>query len=141
MDLWLSFFLKKDINVVTHPFSLVYKEEDKEAIGSPLLKEELEPLYHLHLSKEPVEISENIIYLGEIPSIHSYEKRESIGEIKQGNGMVDDEILEDSAIFYKRANALFIITGCSHAGICNIISYVKEVCHKDRIYGVIGGLI
>lgn len=130
---------KKDINVVTHPLSLVYKEEEGEDIGSPLLKEDLENLCHLYLSKEPVEISENITYLGEIPLVHAFEKRETIGKIKQEEIMVEDEVLEDSAIVYKGEKGLFIITGCSHAGICNIISYAKKVCQEDRIYGVIGG--
>ncbi|HKL42815.1 MAG TPA: MBL fold metallo-hydrolase, partial [Clostridia bacterium] len=34
---------------------------------------------------------------------------------------------------------LVIITGCSHAGICNIIDYAKKVCNEDRIIDVIGG--
>jgi len=32
-----------------------------------------------------------------------------------------------------------VITGCSHAGICNIIEYAKKVCNEDRVYDVIGG--
>lgn len=36
-------------------------------------------------------------------------------------------------------NGLVIITGCSHAGICNIIEYAKKVCNEERVYDVIGG--
>ncbi len=33
-----------------------------------------------------------------------------------------------------------IITGCSHAGICNITEHAKKVCDDDRIVAIIGGL-
>jgi 7,8-dihydropterin-6-yl-methyl-4-(beta-D-ribofuranosyl)aminobenzene 5'-phosphate synthase len=35
---------------------------------------------------------------------------------------------------------LVIITGCSHAGICNITEYGREVCGETRVIGIIGGL-
>ena len=40
---------------------------------------------------------------------------------------------------YKSEKGLFVITGCSHSGICNIIEYAKEVCKDNRVYGVLGG--
>ena len=52
---------------------------------------------------------------------------------------VDDNIEEDSAIVYKGNEGLFIITGCSHSGICNIIEYAKKICNENRILGIIGG--
>lgn len=51
----------------------------------------------------------------------------------------EDNLKDDSAIVYKSNKGLFIITGCSHSGICNIIEYAKKVCNEDKIYGVIGG--
>ncbi len=46
--------------------------------------------------------------------------------------------MDDSALVYKGNKGLFIITGCSHSGICNIIDYAKKVCQEKRVYGVIG---
>ena len=40
---------------------------------------------------------------------------------------------------HESTDGLFIITGCSHSGICNIIEYAKRVCSNARIAGVIGG--
>ena len=48
-------------------------------------------------------------------------------------------MLDDSAIVYKGKEGLFIITGCSHSGICNIIEQAKKVCEDERISAVIGG--
>ena len=52
---------------------------------------------------------------------------------------IDDTINDDSVIVYKSEKGLFVITGCSHSGICNIIEYAKKVCNDNRLYGVIGG--
>ncbi|AKL94749.1 hypothetical protein CACET_c12840 [Clostridium aceticum] len=34
---------------------------------------------------------------------------------------VDDYVLDDTAIVYKSEKGIYIITGCSYSGICNII--------------------
>ena len=39
----------------------------------------------------------------------------------------------------KTKDGLVIVTGCSHAGICNIIEYAKSVTGESRIACVIGG--
>jgi 7,8-dihydropterin-6-yl-methyl-4-(beta-D-ribofuranosyl)aminobenzene 5'-phosphate synthase len=33
-----------------------------------------------------------------------------------------------------------VITGCSHAGICNITEYAREVTGEQKVASVIGGL-
>lgn len=48
-------------------------------------------------------------------------------------------MLDDTAIAYKSENGIYIITGCSHSGICNIIEHAKKVCNDNRVLGVIGG--
>ncbi len=130
---------KINIELISHPDSFYYKEENKENIGSPLSQEELTKVCTLNLSKEPMKVSKNIIFLGEIPSSNAFETRKTIGKSEKDGFMVEDEVLEDSAICYKSEKGLFIITGCSHSGICNIIEYAKKVCNENRIYGVIGG--
>lgn len=52
---------------------------------------------------------------------------------------MDDYILDDSALVYNSTKGIFIITGCSHSGICNIIEYAKRVCNNQNVLGVIGG--
>lgn len=131
---------KKNIEVIAHPNCFNYKEDANELyIGSPLSKEEINEFCILNLSKEPVKVSENIIYLGEIPVLNDFEPRYSIGKSIIDGEKIDDNIIDDSAIVYKSEKGLFVITGCSHSGICNIIEYAKKVCNDDRVYGVIGG--
>lgn len=139
----LEHFIKtiqnKNIKLIAHPHCFYKKYFEKEYIGAPVTKEILEENFKLNLSNVPIQISENIIYLGEIPSLNDFENREIIGNYENKNELVDDYVKDDSAIVYKSSKGLFIITGCSHSGICNIIEYAKKVCKENRIYGVIGG--
>lgn len=131
---------KRNIELIAHPDCFNYKEDATGLyIGSPLGKNELSKICKLNLSKEPVQISEHITYLGEIPTLNDFELRYSIGKSIVNDEKIDDTINDDSAIVYKSDEGLFIITGCSHSGICNIIEYAKKVCNDNRIYGVIGG--
>lgn len=131
---------KRNIELIAHPKCFDYKEDATGLyIGSPLSKKELSKVCRLNLSKEPVQISEHITYLGEIPTLNDFETRYSIGKSIVNGEKVDDTINDDSAIVYKSDKGLFVITGCSHSGICNILEYAKKVCNDNRIYGVIGG--
>ncbi len=108
-------------------------------ICSPILEDELKGLCTLTLSKEPVKISDNIIFLGEIPKINNFEDRKIIGQQRGQDGFVDDYIKDDTALVYKAKMGIYIITGCSHSGICNIIEYAKNVTGEEKVLGVIGG--
>ena len=57
---------------------------------------------------------------------------------KTPEGYVPDFILENSALVFETDAGIYIITGCSHAGICNICAYAKEL-FKKPILGIIGG--
>ena len=131
---------KRDIELISHPACFYYKEDNTGLyIGSPLKKEELEKKCNLNLTDKPIKISKNIYYLVEIPTIYDFEKRYSIGKTIINGDKEDDYIKDDSAIVYKSNEGIFVITGCSHSGICNIIEYAKKVCNDNRVIGVIGG--
>lgn len=138
----LTYFFreKRKIELIAHPECFNDKEDEfGVSIGCPLSREELSKVCHLKLSKEPVQVSEHMTYLGEIPIFNDFELRYSVGKSIVNGEKVDDTIKDDSAMVYRSDKGLFIITGCSHSGICNIIEYSKKVCKDKRIYGVIGG--
>jgi len=89
--------------------------------GCPISKNELEEKFTLNLTKYPFSISEKLFFLGEIESNSSKD-------------------VDDSALVYRTEKGLFIITGCSHSGIENIVNYAKKVLKEDRIYGILGGM-
>ena len=108
-------------------------------IGSLLSQEEISRRTDLQLSKSPVWITDKLVYLGEIERSNNFEALKPIGKVNKDGVWTDDYLLDDSALAYKTKDGLVIITGCSHAGICNIIEYAKKVCDETRIIDIIGG--
>lgn len=133
----LKYFLqeKRDIEIIAHPDTFIYREDETGVISSPLAERMVSERCDLRLCRDPVMVSEDLIYLGEIPQLLPFEKRIPIGKTEKG----DDYILDDSALVYRKKEGIFIITGCSHSGICNIIEYAKRITGEEQICGVIGG--
>jgi 7,8-dihydropterin-6-yl-methyl-4-(beta-D-ribofuranosyl)aminobenzene 5'-phosphate synthase len=46
---------------------------------------------------------------------------------------------DQAALVNVKDKGLLVLTGCSHAGIVNILRYARKLTGIDRIYGVIGG--
>ena len=113
--------ISKNINLVAHPKIFEKKiDTDGTSYGCPVSKKELDNNFSLKLSKSPYYISENLIFLGEIEHNTS-------------------EDIDDSALTYVKNDKIFIITGCSHAGIINIINYAKKITGINNVYGILGG--
>ena len=132
-------FDPSETQLIAHPGALMKKVYENMSIGSPASQDSLEGLCKVTLSKRPVEISEKLIFLGEIPMLCEFEKRIAIGKTLSSDGWKDDYVYDDSSLVYRGEEGLYIITGCAHSGICNTIEYAKKVCGDERIAGVIGG--
>jgi 7,8-dihydropterin-6-yl-methyl-4-(beta-D-ribofuranosyl)aminobenzene 5'-phosphate synthase len=130
---------KNNISIIAHPDAFKEKVAGNLKICSPILQEELKEKCKLILSKEPIKVSKHITFLGEIPQINHFENRKPIGKQVIDGALVDDYVMDDTALVYKSENGIYIITGCSHSGICNIVEYAKEVCKDSRVLGIIGG--
>ncbi len=129
----------KKMVLVTHPATFDRKFLDGEEIGCQMDLSEVAKHTRLLLMKEPFKLSRNITFLGEIPRLMAFEKMDSIGikEVKGEN--TDDFVEEDSALVFQGSKGIYIITGCSHSGICNIIEYAKKVTKENRVCAVLGG--
>ena len=130
----------KKPTLVTHPLTLSSRTyDDLTEAGSLLQEDKLCGYFHLELSREPVYLTEQLVFLGEIERSNDFEAKSPMGKILEAGVEKDDFLLDDSALTYKSPDGLVIITGCSHAGICNIVEYAKKVCGDDRVVDVIGG--
>lgn len=89
---------------------------------------DLAATFELVTSKEPMEFSPGIFYLGEIPRQTDFEK----------GAYEDDPMPDDTAIAIRTDKGTVIVTGCSHAGVCNISEYAKKVTNQ-KLYGLVGG--
>lgn len=128
-----------NVKLIVHPDCFLPKFDGEEYIGAPYSIEEIQELTNYSQSEKTIYITEHLIYLGEIPRKNDFENKEPIGEQEKNGERANDYILDDTALVYKGAEGLFIIAGCSHSGICNIIEYAKEICDDDRVLGILGG--
>jgi 7,8-dihydropterin-6-yl-methyl-4-(beta-D-ribofuranosyl)aminobenzene 5'-phosphate synthase len=134
--------LHKTLKIVAHPHCFYSRSLGRLAnIGSQVSYENLALHFTVETSKAPVWPAAGLVYLGEIPRPITFPQRGGgdLRKIMLPSGTADDTILDDSALAYQSAEGLVIITGCSHAGICNIINKAKAVCGDDRIIDIIGG--
>lgn len=113
-----------------------YRKHDNSYLGLALNFEELSQKFEIIKTKKSYKITENIIFLGEIPRITSFESKTTSFIDQNGN---DDFVLDDSAIVIIKEDKLIIITACSHSGICNIIEHAKKITGINKIEAVIGG--
>jgi len=125
--------------IVAHPEIFVSVSNDEfTEFGSLVSADKVAKHFPLQLSAQPQALSSRLTFLGEIPRQNDFEALVSFGR-KEGSSD-DDYVIDDSAIVYHSSKGLVIITGCSHAGICNIVEYAKEVCGDDRVVDIVGGL-
>lgn len=124
--------------VITHPDTFREKRNRGENAGSIFRTGELAEKYELHLARKPQKVSEHLTFLGEIPRINDFEPRIQFGEYNSPEGFVPDFVMEDSALVYERDDGIFLITGCSHAGICTMAAYAGTL-FKKPVKGIIGG--
>lgn len=65
---------------------------------------------------------------------------ENIGTTGRESGEGESDFLfDDSALAHTTPDGIYIVTGCSHSGICNIVEYAKKVTGDSRVLGIIGG--
>lgn len=128
------------VSLYAHPNAFNIKISKGKNIGAPLTMDDLKDKCELILSKVPLHVSENIMFLGEIPRTNDFEVPYSLGQEIRDGEMYDDFLIDDSALVYTTDKGIYIITGCSHSGICNIIEYAKKVTNDERVLGIIGGL-
>jgi 7,8-dihydropterin-6-yl-methyl-4-(beta-D-ribofuranosyl)aminobenzene 5'-phosphate synthase len=130
-------------DLVAHPCCFYPKEKlPLQNNGSILDEEEVRRQFPVNLSREPVWITEDLVFLGEIPRKFAFEHTDpGKRKICLPNGrMESDQLLDDSALAFRSGAGLVIITGCSHSGICNITEYARNICAESRVVDIIGGL-
>ncbi len=124
------------------PGLFAQREYEGLPVGSPVTEEDcsahgLKPELH----EEPVSLTEHLTFLGAIPRVMPFEASFPIGTVTENGTQTEDYVRDDSALVYRGEKGLFVITGCSHSGICNIIARAKSLPGNEGlpVTGVIGG--
>lgn len=127
-----------DKKLICHPdvFQKRYRKGGKENIGLELSFNELKSKFDIVYTRLPYEITKDILFLGEIPRLNSFEAQTTTFELDDKK---EDFVIDDSGLVIKLENEIIVISGCAHAGICNIIEYAKKISGINKIRAVIGG--
>jgi 7,8-dihydropterin-6-yl-methyl-4-(beta-D-ribofuranosyl)aminobenzene 5'-phosphate synthase len=130
-------------DVVSHPFSFYPRPKPPHGnIGSMFSEDRLRYHFPVRAVRSPCWLSKDLVYLGEIERSHDFEAADpGKRKIVMPDGREEpDHLLDDSALACRTAKGLVIITGCSHSGICNIISQARRIYGEERILDIVGGL-
>jgi len=135
----LQYLPASGATLLCHPGCFEKKYDGDLYVGAPFSVEEAAKRWKLCPSSEPVWLSSALVFLGQIPRVTAFENRVPVGQAERAAGRVADFLPDDSALALRTDKGIFVITGCSHSGICNIIEQAKAVCGDRRVAGVIGG--
>lgn len=124
-----------NIKLIAHPGVFEKKDFNGLDISSPVSLQELNVKEYID-GTNMVQISNKLFFLGQIQRVTDFENS-PVGF--KTLYKTPDYLEDDSALVYKAKNGLFVITACSHSGICNIIEQAKRTFNENRIIGVIGG--
>lgn len=123
-----------------HPEALAPRQADGQPIGPLLAADALAGFFDLRLTRQPVRLTDRLVFLGEIPRRHPGDATAPIGLRQTPDGPVPDTLPDDTALAWLGRDGLVVVTGCSHAGIRNIVDHAREVTGEKRVAAVIGGL-
>jgi len=136
---------RERVPVHAHPdlFKDSFAEHDNQLsfIGLPYTRSALETAgAEFRLETGWQEVVPGMYMTGEVPRQTAYE----IGDLSMKHYDADghiafDPVRDDQTIVFDTADGLFIVLGCSHAGLINILTYVQQQTGKRRIHTIMGG--
>jgi 7,8-dihydropterin-6-yl-methyl-4-(beta-D-ribofuranosyl)aminobenzene 5'-phosphate synthase len=126
------------IPLICHPGCFVkrYRKSGGDYLGLSLTEKEAGKRFDLQTSPRPVLISEHLWFLGEIPRWNGFEAKSTKYILEDGT---EDFILDDSGMVCVTDHGLVVISGCAHAGICNVVEKAMAVTGVSKVAAVIGG--
>lgn len=131
-------FSKKPV-LVAHPAALAPKRSDGLTTGCRLNPVVAAEALSLQLSVTGFELLPRLWFLGEIPRYFDFEPAHSIGECHQAGSWQPDALADDSGLAWVGTDGLVIISGCAHAGICNMVRHAQLLSGERRIQAIVGG--
>lgn len=137
--------MKKDIEIIAHPdiWTAKYGRFQGQAAkycGIPFQRSELENLgARFNLTRESLEIAENVLTTGEIPMVTEFEQAAANLFVKEDNKLKPDLVLDDQALIIKTEQGLVIILGCAHRGVINTVYHAQKLTGEKSIAMVLGG--
>ena len=124
--------------LICHPDTFLrrMRKANNSELGIRWQEEQIAQRFHLLKSKAPLRLSPEVYFLGEIPRITDFESHYTPFKKQDGS---DDFVMDDSGLAITTPKGLVVISGCAHAGICNMIDHAVQVTGMEKIHMVMGG--
>ena len=132
-------YLDTKTDLICHPDFVLTRISKRTGNDNGLnqTRDELLKKFNLIESREPYNVTDKIIFLGQIDRENDFEQGQNLPAWDE-NGQTYQH-LDDSGIVIKTNNGLIVISGCSHSGICNTVEYAKKITGDSRVLAVMGG--
>lgn len=124
--------------LICHPDTFLkrFRKTNQTELGIKWSEEEIRSRFNLIVSREPIQLSEQIYFLGEIPRLTDFESKQTAFRKTDGT---EDFVLDDSGLAIVTSKGLIVVSGCAHSGICNMTAHAMKVTGIEKVYRVIGG--
>jgi 7,8-dihydropterin-6-yl-methyl-4-(beta-D-ribofuranosyl)aminobenzene 5'-phosphate synthase len=124
--------------LVCHPevFLERYRKSNHTSLGMQWPEAEIRSKFEVQTSREPVKLSDQIWFLGEIPRRNDFESKKTA--FRKAD-VTDDFVTDDSGLAIVTRKGLVVVSGCAHSGICNMTEHAVIVTGEERVHMVIGG--
>ena len=90
------------------------------------------------LSEEPIEVIDGLFTTGFERMRTDFEEVDKNFVYEKDGEYVKDEVEDDMSVVIKTRHGLFVLFGCAHRGIVNIMLDAEEK-FKDKVFGFLGG--
>ena len=95
----------------------------------------------LALGRTPHSLAPGLVTSGEVARTTSFEGKNAGLFTEQDGQTVPDPMMDDVSIYATvEGCGVVVLTGCSHAGIVNIVRSAREVTGANQVAAVVGGL-
>jgi 7,8-dihydropterin-6-yl-methyl-4-(beta-D-ribofuranosyl)aminobenzene 5'-phosphate synthase len=124
--------------LICHPGCFVkrFRKTGEGQLGLSLSEKEASDRFNLETFRHPIKLSDHLWFLGEIPRKNDFEAQATKYILEDGS---EDFIMDDSGLAALTDKGLVVISGCAHAGICNMTEHARRVTGISKVAGVIGG--
>jgi 7,8-dihydropterin-6-yl-methyl-4-(beta-D-ribofuranosyl)aminobenzene 5'-phosphate synthase len=89
-------------------------------------------------TRSAMEVVPGIWVTGEIPRSHP-EEAATEGFCTDPEGLHDDPLLDDQALFIDAPQGTVVLLGCTHAGLINTLDHISRLTQGRPIHAVLGG--
>jgi 7,8-dihydropterin-6-yl-methyl-4-(beta-D-ribofuranosyl)aminobenzene 5'-phosphate synthase len=92
----------------------------------------------------PTALIPGVTMLGPVPRTHPERNfgnpsGGAVGRVQTPDGVVEDNVPEDTSVVVDTAEGLIMISGCGHSGIVNAMEYARKIVRAAPIYTAMGG--